>query len=128
MSSCIFCNLSEELWIHQTQHFCVVWDIDPIQEGHMLLISKEHRMSLLALTEEESADLVALQKLLLSQVENQDGWGGTLAINNGKLMDEGTHFHCHLIPRFKEDGFWEGVDPEARSFAKENFLKELSYG
>lgn len=26
--------------------------------------------------------------------------------NNGKVMDKGTHFHVHLVPRYADDGFW----------------------
>lgn len=27
--------------------------------------------------------------------------------NNGAIMDEGTHFHVHLVPRYEDDDFWE---------------------
>lgn len=124
MAECLFCDLSKDYWIKETDHFKVVFDIDPIQEGHMLIIAKEHRLSLLELTAAEGQDLLDLQKHLIAQVEKQ-GWGASLALNNGELMDEGTHFHCHIIPRFKEDGFWEGVAPLQRKFPKTDLLKEI---
>lgn len=125
VSECLFCQLTRASWISESEHFYVVWDIDPIQDGHMLLISKQHRRSLQALSAEEAADLLVLQQQLLEKVEQIDDWGGTLAINNGKLMDEGTHFHCHLIPRFKDDGFWDKVAPQGRRFDKASFLRDL---
>ena len=41
--TCIFCHqLKEEDILYQTEYFKVVWDIDPVQTGHLLIISKEH--------------------------------------------------------------------------------------
>ncbi|MFX3705829.1 HIT family protein, partial [Streptococcus suis] len=41
--TCIFCHQSEEIDSrYQTEYFKVVWDIDPIHTGHLLIISKEH--------------------------------------------------------------------------------------
>lgn len=41
--TCIFCHQIEEIDIlYQTEYFKVVWDIDPIQTGHLLIISKDH--------------------------------------------------------------------------------------
>lgn len=35
--TCIFCHQIEEIDIlYQTEYFKVVWDIDPIQTGHLL--------------------------------------------------------------------------------------------
>lgn len=125
MADCIFCQIPEKDWIYQTDKFYLVWDIDPIQEGHMILISKEHRLSLLDLTDEEGRDLLALQKKVIATVESLPDWGVTVAINNGHLMDQGTHFHCHLIPRYKGDGFWDKVHVEKKGFMTKAFLNAL---
>ena len=45
--TCIFCHqLKEEDILYQMEHFKVVWDIDPIQTGHLLIISKDHYQQL----------------------------------------------------------------------------------
>lgn len=122
MSSCTFCHISDELKIAQSQHFYALWDIDPIQEGHLLIIAKEHRLSLAGLNSAERLDFLDFQCQLIDRMEAQaDVLGVTLAINNGQLMDEGTHFHCHLIPRFKQDGFWDSVSPRQHTFSKDEF-------
>lgn len=47
MKECLFCHhISEQQIPYQTEHFKLVFDIDPIQTGHLLLISKEHFDSL----------------------------------------------------------------------------------
>lgn len=45
--TCIFCHhIQSKAILLQTEHFKVVFDIDPVQTGHLLLISKEHYNSL----------------------------------------------------------------------------------
>ncbi|MET3557937.1 histidine triad (HIT) family protein [Streptococcus rupicaprae] len=124
--ACIFCALDEEAKVIQSKHFFAVWDIDPIQQGHLLVIAKEHRMALAELSVEEGMDLLAFQKELIGQFELEKGvLGVTLATNNGALMDSGTHFHSHLIPRYDHDGFWEQLQLEAVAFDKAGFVKRL---
>ncbi|MFC6994606.1 HIT family protein [Streptococcus loxodontisalivarius] len=79
-----------------------------MQNGHLLLISREHRMSFQELTQDEKLDLLACQEELLNLFKAM-GRDITLAINNAGLMDQGTHFHQHFIPREKSDGFWESI-------------------
>lgn len=57
----------------------------------------------------------------LARIDDQIGF--TIVSNNGFLMDEGTHYHCHLIPRYTGDGFWDGIDVSPRPFPKEAFFK-----
>lgn len=127
MKTCIFCHhISEQQILYQTANFKLVFDIDPIQTGHLLLISKNHYNSLgqvpVALLHElieTQADLVRL----LEETLPIDGV--TIASNDKDLMDEGTHFHIHLIPRLKQDGFWDKLEIEPVSFPIEEFLKQL---
>lgn len=119
--ACIFCNLPKENWVSESEYFFAVWDIDPIQEGHLLVISKKHRMSLTELPDAEKLDLLTFQTNLITRLENQHFFGVTIAINNGKLMDEGTHFHSHLIPRYENDGFWDKIELLVYPFDKDSF-------
>lgn len=115
--ACIFCCLPRENKIAESEHFFAVWDIDPIQEGHLLIIAKAHRLSLSELTADERLDLLNFQEHLIEKLERSSAiLGITVAINNGRLMDEGTHFHSHLIPRYKDDAFWEQIQLEKRVF------------
>lgn len=120
--SCIFCQLEKEAWVAESRFFYAVWDIDPIQEGDLLTISKHHRMSLAELSEEEKLDLLTFQSQLIERLETcSDILGVTLATNNGALMDLGTHFHSHLIPRYQNDGFWEQISLSQKLFDKTQF-------
>ncbi|MGT2829489.1 HIT family protein [Streptococcus hillyeri] len=119
---CIFCQLPKENWVSETSHFFAVWDIDPIQEGHLLVIAKAHRLSLSELTTDERLDLLNFQEQLIEKLERSSAISGvTIAINNGRLMDEGTHFHSHLIPRYENDGFWDNLVLKNHPFDKSLF-------
>lgn len=106
---CIFCDqISSREILKRTSNFKLVYDIDPIQEGHLLIISKEHYMNILEIPNTVLHELIELQKEIVSLLEsNFSVEGVTIMQNNGRIMDEGTHFHVHVIPRYLEDSFWD---------------------
>ncbi|HEM6184555.1 HIT family protein [Streptococcus suis] len=124
--TCIFCHqLKEEDILYQTEHFKVVWDIDPVQTGHLLIISKEHYDTLSQIPSAVRYELSDLEVFLtdkLCQVLTIDGV--TIACND-RLFDAGTHFHVHLIPRFRSDGFWDQIRLTQAWLDLNNFLKAL---
>ena len=127
MKTCIFCHhISEQDILYQTEHFKLVLDIDPIQTGHLLLISKDHYTSISQLPLPILHELVETQAYLVGLLEACLPIDGvTIASNDKDLMDDGTHFHVHLIPRIKGDGFWDKIEIEELPLAIEDFLKEL---
>lgn len=112
MDKCIFCHgIYNKDILLQTDNFFVIFDIDPIQEGHLLIISKKHIMNIRQLSNELLLELNILEKKLISVIEtNFPVLGVTIAINNGNTMDEGVHFHVHIIPRYINDKFWENIE------------------
>lgn len=106
--SCIFCDeLKPEQILAETAYFKIVLDIDPIQTGHLLLISREHWLDLRELPQAALLDLLHIEQQLLSLLETfPEILGGTLIQNNGRTMDPDTHFHVHLVPRYAGDAFW----------------------
>jgi histidine triad (HIT) family protein len=106
---CIFCDqISSREILKRTSNFKLVYDIDPIQEGHLLIISKEHYMNILEIPNTVLHELIELQKEIVFLLEsNFSVEGVTIMQNNGRIMDEGTHFHVHVIPRYLEDSFWD---------------------
>ena len=127
MKTCIFCHhISEQDLLYQTEHFKLVFDIDPIQTGHLLLISKDHYTSISQLPLPILHELVETQAHLVGLLEECLPIDGvTIASNDKDLMDDGTHFHIHLIPRLKGDGFWDKIGIQELPLPIEDFLKEL---
>ncbi|MFZ2576784.1 MAG: HIT family protein [Lactococcus hircilactis] len=109
MKACIFCQqIKLEQILSETEYFKVVFDINPVQMGHLLIISKKHAMDMRELLDEELFDLLKLEQQLMSKIyDTFDVDGVTIAQNNGSIMDKGTHCHVHVIPRYKNDEFWD---------------------
>jgi len=126
-ASCVFCELIQnQRTIFESAHFGVVWDIAPMRDGHLLILSKAHRESLSDLSATERNELVNLQLLVLNTVKTvAEGFDVTFILNNGLLKDDGTHFHVHALPRLPHDGFWEGL-PSATHFPKASFLQFMN--
>ena len=108
MMGCIFCdNIEERQILFETKHFKAVYDIDPIQFGHMLVMTKKHKLLLNDLSQTELNELMSIQREVIKVMEKTlEVDGVTIIINNGEIMDKGTHFHIHLIPRYHGDDFW----------------------
>ena len=106
---CIFCNeLLEEQILIESNNYNVVFDIDPIQFGHLLIISKKHVMDIREITTSQLIELIELEKSIINIFEKHFSITGVSVIqNNGTIMDEGTHFHVHLIPRYADYNFWK---------------------
>ncbi|HEM3427945.1 TPA: HIT family protein [Streptococcus suis] len=124
--TCIFCHqLKEEDILYQTEHFKVVWDIDPIQTGHLLIISKEHYDTLSQVPPAVRYELSDLEVLLTEKLCQILAIDGVTIACNDRLFDAGTHFHVHLIPRLQSDGFWDQISLAQVQLDLTHFLKAL---
>ena len=126
---CIFCNeIKEEQILLETASFEVIFDIDPIQLGHLLIISKSHADSIIDFTSETLLELIILEKKIVEVLENNfDILGVSIIQNNGKVMDDGTHFHVHVVPRYTEDKFWDNQTVVRRNIDINHLKQVLSY-
>ena len=106
---CPFCKIidrqAEAHIIFESEHVIALLDIDPINEGHVLVLPKLHEASiykipLSVLTEifETAQKVVAA----LKEVYPMDGY--SIMQNGGDCCDFG-HMHVHIFPRYKNDGF-----------------------
>ncbi|HEM4973819.1 TPA: HIT family protein [Streptococcus suis] len=124
--TCIFCHqLKEEDILYQTEHFKVVWDIDPVQTGHLLIISKEHYDTLSQIPSAVRYELSDLEVFLTDKLCQELAIDGVTIACNDRLFDAGTHFHVHLIPRFRSDGFWDKISLAQVQLDLHRFLKAL---
>lgn len=126
--TCIFCDLIRpEQILLETPSFKLVFDIDPIQTGHLLVISKAHVMSIAELDQLALHELIELEAKLVGLLEAHLPISGvTLASNDRDLLDSGTHFHRHLIPRQAGDGFWDSLDLTKEKWDLSQLIEALS--
>lgn len=105
MSNSVFSNIRETDWLHHSQHFFIVPDKYPVSNGHLLIISKEHRRDFFDLSDEEKKQLPELITTAKSLIEKEHGpTGYNIGMNCEASAGQTVfHFHCHVIPRYKGD-------------------------
>ena len=107
MMGCIFCEIEDHHILFETEYFKAVYDIDPIQYGHVLIMTKKHKMHVNELSQLELNEYIIIQRKVIDVMEQTllvDGI--SVILNNGGIIDIGTHFHIHFIPRYQGDNFW----------------------
>ena len=97
MKTCIFCHhISEQALLYQTEHFKLVFDINPIQTGHLLLISKDHYTSISQLPLPILHELVETQAHLVGLLEECLPIDGVTIAS--RLKDAPETLICHCLP------------------------------
>lgn len=81
-------------------------DINPLSEGHTLLIPKRVVARVADLTPEEAAELGRVLPMLAKKVLAATGAPGcNILLNDGRVAgQEVPHVHYHVIPRRPDDG------------------------
>lgn len=120
---CVFCNLPKDRIISETDLFKLVYDNYPVNNGHILVISKNHKTDYFKLSYLEKQDLdqaISLAYYIINKKFNADGYN--IGMNCGEMAGQTVmHFHCHVIPRYKGDidnpkGGVRGVIPSKRIY------------
>lgn len=107
---CIFCKIAAgEIpsgTLYEDEQFRVILDLGPATKGHALILPKEHAPNLYELPDETAAEAMKLAKKMAMQLRDKLHCDGlNLVQNNGEVAGQTvSHFHLHLIPRYKEDG------------------------
>ncbi len=106
---CQFCNLAngEELAnvIYQTELICCFLDIDPISEGHTLIVPKKHCLDTEELDKETQLEVMNTVVLLSKAIKKLYKPDGISVMQNGGYFNDVNHYHMHVFPRYKNDGF-----------------------
>lgn len=105
MEECIFCKIVKGeipcFKIYEDEKVIAFLDINPVSEGHTLVIPKRHAANLWEIQEE---DLTAVHKAskkvvqAMEEVLKPDGVA-CLQLNGRGVNQVVMHYHFHLIPR-----------------------------
>ena len=107
--NCIFCKIAkkelESNIVYENSKIIAFLDIDPINEGHVLIIPKEHYLDIEELPKDILNEIMELSQkivVVLKEIYNPNGY--SIMQNGGDFNDIG-HFHLHVFPRYTNDGF-----------------------
>ena len=128
---CIFCKIANKKFnskiIFENDVICCFLDIDPINIGHVLIIPKMHYLDVDELDDYTAISIMRISIIitkLLKELYNPDGY--SIMQNGGEFNDVG-HYHMHVFPRYKGDGFgWTYGDVSVTEEEQELLRKKLS--
>jgi len=138
--NCIFCKIvSVELpaaVVYENESIVAFLDINPLADGHLLVIPREHYGLITEMPAETAAQLLSPVPMLgraLVTVTGADGFN--VLVNQGEVAGQVVpHVHCHVIPRKPADGLgyrWnagsyaDGRAPELATAFQEALTKQV---
>jgi len=116
---CIFCKIiAGEIpcfKLYEDDTSLAFMDINPANEGHVLVIPKEHYADVLAVSNAALSSTVVTAKKIAAALDKTLGPDGMNLIQcNGPAAAQSVlHFHMHVLPRRQGDGLklnW-GLEP-----------------
>ncbi len=111
MKNCIICKIvAGEVpakKIYEDKNFMAFLDINPITDGHTMLVPKQHFQTIFELPENLNSGLVTAVKKVSQKIKNSqlEPSGFNFGINHmPSAGQEVEHLHLHIIPRKENDG------------------------
>jgi len=117
MNDCIFCKIiSGEIGsatIYENEQFKVILDRFPLNEGHILVLPKQHYDNIFDMDPEVGGRLFQLAIRIAGVMKKTLGFENMNVMQNNGLVAGQTvlHFHLHLIPRYENDGLTMSYKP-----------------
>ena len=110
-SHCIFCDLiqgaAEVSICYEDATSIAFMDIQPVNPGHVLVVPRDHFESLNDVPRDVAMHLFDVALKLSGIVRRATGCDDlNIVVNSGEAAGQNVfHYHVHLIPRQKDDGF-----------------------
>jgi histidine triad (HIT) family protein len=126
-TQCLFCTLAEggmdSYKVYEDELIMGVLDINPANEGHVIVFPKKHNQFLGELNDEINGHLFNVVNRISSKlVEILKSEGVNIYVANGHGAGQSVpHISVHVIPRFKDDGInfgWNARKIDEKSFGK----------
>lgn len=117
-AECIFCKIVAgeipSIRVYEDERVIAFMDINPLGEGHLLVIPRRHADTVLDIDPEDlKAVALAAQRLARGIKWGLHPAGLNLIQSNGRLAGQViNHFHLHLIPRWPEDALAQAMNWE----------------
>lgn len=132
-ADCVFCKIVAgeipSTCVLDTEHAFAFLDINPLADGHTLLIPKEHFTTVTDMTPEIAGRLFAHLPTLVKALRAATGTSDCNVLqNNGPVAGQVVgHMHIHIIPRAERDDLgyrWKaGSYPAGRAETLRNNIR-----
>ena len=108
---CVFCDIvngtSPASWVYQDDTVVAFMDIQPITQGHMLVVPREHAVLMTDINETAAMRTFRVARKLAAVARHTLGASGIniIVMDGESAFQDVPHFHVHVIPRYAKDGF-----------------------
>jgi len=111
---CVFCSIvAGELGAHKVledERFVAFLDARPLFHGHVLLVPREHVVTIMDAPRDLLGPLAERTQDLARAVQDATGSAGIFTAVNNVVSQSVPHLHVHVVPRNRKDGlrgfFW----------------------
>ena len=106
---CLGCALAnKEVLVHvvyENDLVCCFLDHDPFNEGHTLILPKKHFGYVDEFDSETAIAVMKASQLLSMAIKKLFNPDGITICQNGGKMDDLSHYHMHVVPRYENQSF-----------------------
>jgi diadenosine tetraphosphate (Ap4A) HIT family hydrolase len=108
---CVFCDIvhgtAPASWVYQDDTVVAFMDVQPITQGHLLVVPREHAVLMSETNETVAMRTFRVARKLAGVARQTLGASGVnLVVMDGEAAYQDVpHFHVHVIPRYPGDGF-----------------------
>lgn len=106
---CVFCQIIRKEApahiVYENEKVIVFLDLEPIHDGHVLVVPKYHESTITAIPTEYLTEVLSVAKKIVRVYEEDYGHRGYSMMQNGGECCDFGHYHMHVFPRIADDGF-----------------------
>ena len=109
MAPCVFCEIIAHRipawWVEEAEGAVAFLTIEPVSDGHTLVVPRTHAATLEEIREEERTPLWELVHRVAARMRRTGvAEGVNLLVASGEAAEQGVfHLHVHVIPRRRGD-------------------------
>lgn len=111
MMECLGCKLANEeekiYRVYEDEYVTCFLDHEPFYPGHTLIVPKQHVVEVDELNNVVAKSVMDASKLIAKAIKALYKPDGVTVCQNGGVFNELTHYHMHVVPRYKERPFAE---------------------
>lgn len=108
---CLGCKLANEekkiYKVYEDDYVTCFLDHAPFYPGHTLIVPKQHVVEVDELDDVVARSIMDASKLIAKAIKALYKPDGITVCQNGGVFNELTHYHMHVVPRYKERSFAE---------------------
>lgn len=107
--NCLGCSLANKFApvnvVYENNFVCCILDHDPFNEGHVIILPKKHFEDVDQLDANTANYIIQASRLISKVIKVLYKPDGITICQNGGIFSELSHFHMHVVPRYRHQSF-----------------------